>query len=100
MSERATIREEAEALERLDREQLQEHQVAQLQPMLAELLAHNPFWRERLHTAGLRDGRDIATLDDFRRLPPLTKAELMADQEQHPPYGSNLTYAPERYVRL
>ena len=29
-----------------------------------------------------------------------TKAELLADQDLHPPFGSNLTYPPDRYVRL
>ena len=29
-----------------------------------------------------------------------TKAELLADQEAHPPFGTNLTYPIDRYVRL
>jgi phenylacetate-CoA ligase len=88
------------ALERLDREPLRAHQLARLRPMLDELLARNSFWRERLRAAGVRAGADIQTFDDFRRLPLLTKAELMADQEAHPPFGTNLTYPEERYVRL
>ena len=33
-------------------------------------------------------------------LPPVTKAECQEDQLASPPYGTNLTYAPERYTRL
>lgn len=87
-------------LERAGRATLQAHQLARLQPMLDELLAHNPFWRARLQAAGVGAGRDVASMSDFRRLPFLTKHDLAADQEAHPPFGSNLTYGAERYVRL
>src|SRR5215470_12509748 len=88
------------SLERLDREQLVRHQLARLQPLLAEVLAHNPFYRRRFAGAGLTDARAIGTLDDFRLLPFTVKADLSADQEAHPPYGTNLTYPPQRYIRL
>jgi phenylacetate-CoA ligase len=42
-------------------------------------------------------GRD---LDDPTGLPFTSKAELAADQAEHPPYGTNLTYPRERYCRL
>lgn len=56
------------------------------------MLATNRFWRERLH--------DVRGWDDFERLPLTGKADLMADQAVHPPFGSNLTYPLERYVRI
>ena len=37
---------------------------------------------------------------DLARLPFVTKAELAADQHDHPPYGSILTYSPTSYSRL
>lgn len=73
-------------------DELRATQLARLQPGLREVLASNPFWRERLHHVG--------GWDDFERLPLATKAELMADQRAHPPFGTNLTYPLERYVRL
>jgi phenylacetate-CoA ligase len=88
------------SLERLDREQLVLHQLARLQPLLAEVLAHNPFYRRRFAAAGLTDARAIGTLDDFRQLPFTVKADLSIDQESYPLYGSNLTYPPQRYIRL
>ncbi len=41
-----------------------------------------------------------ATLGEFtERIPFTCKAELVQDQAEHPPYGSNLTYPIERYTR-
>jgi phenylacetate-CoA ligase len=61
-----------------------------LSSRLPELREKNPFYRARLsaRTSTLRD------------LPFTTKAELSEDQAAHPPFGSNLTYPLERYVRL
>jgi Coenzyme F390 synthetase len=52
----------------------------------------NAFWRSRL--------TDVGGWDDFERLPLTTKSELLADQEAHPPYGTNITYPLDRYIRL
>jgi phenylacetate-CoA ligase len=56
------------------------------------VLQTNDFWRARL--------TDVQGWDDFERLPLTTKTELLADQEAHPPYGTNLTHSLDRYVRL
>lgn len=72
--------------------QLREQQLSRLRAGLKDVLATNAFWRERLH--------DVQGWDDFERLPLTTKAELVADQAAHPPFGTNLTYPIERYVRL
>ena len=57
---------------------------------LPELRRENPFYRAKLsHRA--------SQLGD---LPFTTKAELTEDQAAHPPFGTNLTYPIERYVRL
>lgn len=37
---------------------------------------------------------------ELRELPFTTKSELSEDQATHPPFGSNLTYPIDRYVRL
>ena len=67
-------------------------QLKKLQSGLKDVLATNAFWRERLH--------DIRSWDDFERLPMTTKAELVRDQDERPPFGTNLTYPLERYVRV
>lgn len=60
--------------------------------MLPEVLATNPFYRRKL--------RERVSPDEWSTLPFTTKEELSADQAEHPPYGTNLTYPLERYVRL
>jgi phenylacetate-CoA ligase len=62
-----------------------------LSAMLRAVLPANRFYARKF--SGL-DPTDLA------RLPFTTKAELIADQDAHPPHGSNLTYPPGRYVRL
>jgi phenylacetate-CoA ligase len=74
----------------LDR--IRAEQLASLRARLPEMLRTNAFWRERLH--------DVAGWDDFERLPLTSKAELVADHQANPPFGTNLTYPVERYVRM
>jgi phenylacetate-CoA ligase len=50
----------------------------------------NPFYRAKLPERA----------NGLRELPFTTKAELSEDQAAHPPFGTNLTYPIERYVRL
>jgi phenylacetate-CoA ligase len=56
------------------------------------VLGTNPFWRARL--------TDVRGWDDFERLPLTTKAELLADQAARPPFGTNLTFPLDQYVRI
>ena len=65
-------------------------QWARLGPMLPELQRDNPFYRAKLPKAAR----------ELRELSFTTKAELSEDQAAHPPFGTNLTYPVERYVRL
>jgi phenylacetate-CoA ligase len=64
--------------------------------LLDAVLPTNAFYARKF--AGI--STKIRTFDDFSRLPFTTKAELVADQAAHPPYGTNLTYPIERYARL
>ncbi len=80
-------------------ERLRAWQWARLAAGLGEIWASNPFWRARLTAAGVRDPRDVAAWDDFAALPRLEKAELVADQAAHGPFGTNLTYPLDHYIR-
>ena len=74
-------------------------QLAKLRTLLAAVTAGNPFYAKKLGEAGVAAG--VASLADFfERVPFTRKQELIEDQAAHPPYGTNLTYAPERYTRL
>lgn len=75
------------------------NQRQRLNQMLDELRGRNRFWTSRLDAAGLVTGA-VESLEQWRTLPLLTKAELVADQSEHPLYGSNLTYPRTQYTRL
>lgn len=80
-----------------DRAELEAYQLERLNTVLTDLTA-NPFWAPRIAGAGLQAG--ASSLAEYReRMPLLTKQELAADQASAPPYGTNLTFALERYVR-
>jgi phenylacetate-CoA ligase len=57
---------------------------------LPELIEGNAFYRARLPKGA----------DALRDLPFTTKVELSEDQAAHPPFGTNLTYPIDRYIRL
>jgi len=73
-------------------EEIRDQQLNKLRAGLTAVLTGNQFWRDRLNSV---DG-----WDDFKRLPLTSKSELLADQASHPPFGTNLTYPVDRYVRL
>lgn len=80
------------------REELAARQLAALDALLRELARHNPFYAPRITAAGLAGG--VASLERFTAsMPFTTKAEIVDDQTRHPPFGSNLTWPLERYVR-
>src|SRR5436190_3074787 len=67
-----------------------EAQWRRLAAKLPELRRENPFYRAKLSDRASHLGE----------LPFTTKTELTEDQAAHPPFGTNLTYPVERYVRL
>ena len=87
-------------LETLEPERLLGHQWRRFHGMAEELLASNQFVGRKWRAAGVRSVEDLRSWDDFRRLPLTEKEELVDDQTSNPPFGTNLTYAIERYVRV
>ncbi len=79
---------------------LREHQWRRFQAMARELLGSNAFVRAKWRAAGLAAVDDLRGWDDFGRLPFTWKREFVEDQAAHPPFGTNLTYPLERYVRV
>src|SRR5579885_2667103 len=76
----------------IGRAELADWQAKRLSDLLREILPANRFYARKY--------QDIADVLDLARLPFTTKAELLEDQAQHPPYGTILTYPVERYSRL
>ncbi len=85
-------------LEKASRALIEEHQLARLQFGLSRILPHNRFYEEKILSD--RASLTLGSLDDFTSLPFTTKQELVADQELHPLFGSNLTYPMNEYIRL
>lgn len=70
-----------------------------LRRVIATALAGNDFYAGRLRDAGLDASvESLAAFTD--RMPFTTKDDLVADQRTAPPYGTNLSYPPNRYTRL
>ena len=88
------------SLETLVPEALRAHQWQRFRTMAREVLGANPFVTAKWRAAGVRSADDLRGWDDFRRLPFTVKREFTEDQAAHPPFGTNLTYPLERYVRV
>jgi phenylacetate-CoA ligase len=84
---------------RQSRNELERQQSARLAALVGEVLPHNRFWQNKFALSGI-SAADIGNLADLQKLPLTTKAELLADQAAHPPYGSNLTFEVQAYSRL
>src|SRR5215208_3504464 len=65
-----------------------------LAELLELVLDRNPFQRGRV------DALELGDRPSLTELRPLTKRDLVADQERHPPYGTNLTYPLDEYTQL
>ncbi|MBA3313426.1 MAG: AMP-binding protein [Planctomycetota bacterium] len=85
--------------ERLNREQLRARQYDRLRSLLTAVVPANPFWTRSFRDAEI-DAAAIRDIVDLRQLPLTTKADLVADHEAHPPFGSNLTYDLASYSRM
>ncbi|MHC4879068.1 MAG: phenylacetate--CoA ligase family protein [Planctomycetota bacterium] len=82
--------------ESFDRSALTDLQRERLGELFAAVEVGNPFWQSRLaESAGESD-----SLVRLQSLPFVAKADLVADQADHPPYGTNLTFDRNSYARL
>src|SRR5437870_6932428 len=83
-------------LENASRDAITVHQRESLRRLLGEILPRHRFYAAKL-------GPDAASLTDpanLAQFPLTTKAELLADQQRNPPYGTLLTYPADQYTRL
>jgi phenylacetate-CoA ligase len=85
-------------VEQMDRAALAERQGQRLAALLSAIVGRNVFYTRKFEAAGV----DVSALRlpaELARLPVTTKAELVADQEANPPWGTALTEPLERYTR-
>ena len=72
------------------------HQRERFGVVVKTILEGNAFYREKWR--GIPENR--LAYDHLEDLPFTVKGELLADQQKHPPFGSNLSFEPSRYSRM
>lgn len=77
------------AVEHAGREEIQAIKLLKMQRQVERLYARNPFYRDHLKAHGFAP-EQLRTLDDVRRIPPVTKSMIIGDQDAHPPFGLRL----------
>jgi phenylacetate-CoA ligase len=85
-------------LETAARELIKAHQLARLQVGLQRILPRNAFYFQKFKQAPA--SLVLQTFSDIQRLPFTIKREFVEDQATHPPFGQNLTYPLNHYIRL
>lgn len=88
-----------EKIETLPRDELAALQSDKLRAMLTELWGKNQFYSNKWKKAGVTPD-NIKDIYDLAKLPFTLKSELVEDQEENGPYGTNLTYPLRDYVRF
>jgi phenylacetate-CoA ligase len=83
----------------LPREQLTAIQDQRLRAMVAYVHETSPFWRRKLTQAGVEPG-DIRGIEDLPALPFCTRAELDAEQAEHPPFGAYTCSPREQWMGI
>jgi phenylacetate-CoA ligase len=72
-------------------------QTARFSELLSKIGLENRFYARKFSEAGLNPTNIKAA--DLPRMPFTTKAELIADQAEHPPFGTVHTYPATAYTR-
>lgn len=79
------------------RKPIGDRQIRRLRRIMDAVLPANEFYRQKFAGAGVRQ---VDSLEQFRTLPFTTKDELVEDQQKHPPFGSDLSFPQESYIRI
>jgi phenylacetate-CoA ligase len=79
------------------RKAIEEQQLNRLNHMLQAVLPANAFYRNKFSA---RPPLEMSSLDMLKRLPFTTKSELVEDQRRYPPFGTDLTFSRECYIRI
>ena len=77
--------------------EIAEEQLNRLRQMLETVLAANEFYRKKFSADG---SCEIRSMESLKNLPFTTKSELAEDQIRHPPFGTDLTFSQEHYIRV
>lgn len=61
------------------------------------VLTNSNFYKKKLES---HFGSEEFTIDDFKRIPFTHKREILADQKENPPFGSNLCVDKKEIIRI
>ncbi len=87
-------------LETMDPAQREEEVILpKLQAQIKYAYENSSFYKKKWGKAGVRP-EDIRSLDDFEKIPFVTKEEIRQDQIEHPPFGSNCCVSQEEVARV
>ena len=78
---------------------LRPEEESELLSALTRAAYNSPFWRERFFASGIKPS-DFKSGFDFASLPFVTKADLLRDQAQSPPFGRLLSVPEDKIVRV
>ena len=87
------------ATETASPERIRAIQWQKLKDMLEKVYQSNFFYKRKFGEHGVTSD-DIRELDDIEKLPFTSKVDFQKDQEEHPPFGTNLTEAFENYTQF
>ncbi len=73
--------------------------LTRIQQVMAYAYASAPFYRRKWDEAGIHP-QAIRSLEDFERVPPITKQELRDAQAGHPPFGDYLCVPESEVVHV
>ncbi len=88
-----------EKAETMDPEERQELILHKIRNQMEYAYQYSDFYHRKWSKAGIHP-KDIRTMDDFHRVPFVTKEELREDQREHAPFGSNLCVPWEQVYRI
>ena len=77
----------------------EQNRLARLNRLIDQLWERNQFYARKWRLAGV-NGCALAALEELSRFPFTTRDELLADQAATPPFGTNLTCAPDEVKRI
>ena len=86
-------------VETMDPEERLEIILGSIRSQMGWAYYHSGLYRRMWDEAGVHP-KDVRTLDDFHRVPILTKQDIREDQAQHPPFGSNTCEDPQNIMRI
>jgi phenylacetate-CoA ligase len=86
-------------IETIDREKLEALQLDRLKSQVNRCYESSTCYRQRFDKTGIVPD-DIQSLNDIRKIPPVTKNELREEQLNHPPFGRYLVSPPDRIREL